>query len=169
MHENTLTKEEEIGIKWIVYLSFFPEDLHNCSTGRNPCSDPWSDMGTPYKDGCRGRVVQETKKKRGCVGKCSKDHRYAIPFSDKEPGGPHAWDYCPRRFQFTHIPKWGMSFEWLKNYGTMPVDGPLEDQPAKWVQAMDVWKMVHMKCKTESERRALEKQKKAAAARRKRK
>lgn len=160
MRENTLTHEEIIAIKFMVHLSFYPKDLVTCEE----CNNPWqlaARTATPQEVAA---MIMENKTVNGCVKKLplwEKDHTgkkkpggIPIPMWRKDnprtkPDPRFMWRWCPRLFEDSHVMRWGMSFEWLEKHGALPCEGGINDQPWKWVQAMNWWR--HMTRRTENQ------------------
>jgi hypothetical protein len=134
LDQNSLNDMERLGLR-ILCMAASPEaKLPRCED----CNHPERRSLGRLAPAERRRWIRQTKRANGCIGPGArnKPHRDGMGyrFSDGEP----FW-ICPRLYERDRqLVAYLETYLWYEHKGTMPVAGGLLDQPAKWVEAMEV-------------------------------
>ncbi len=114
----------------------------------------------------RRRLINDTKRANGCIGAGAKNKPHKHGRGGYQMVDGTTFWICPRLVQ--KDPQLGVymqSYLWYEHKGTMPVTGGLNDQPEKWVQAMEVIRTEFRKIEryeNEQQRRKMERKSKAS-------
>jgi hypothetical protein len=136
LEENTLSDRERLGLRVLCTISSASsgERLHTCEY----CLHPERRIARRIEPIQKRRLIREAKRSRGCIGKGARNTPHPYGSAYQLTDGTRFWT-CPRLFeQDLGLLSYMQTYLWYEHQGTLPVAGGLGDQPAKWVQAMEV-------------------------------
>lgn len=133
--QNTLTKEEEHGIRWLVKNSNkklggkIPMDCDYCN---KPEARKRFDSEEERKD-----FIQQTKREYGCIGKALR------PFKFANDDGVYDLYTCPHKLsKESGFGSYFRAYAWFDHKGIFPF-GSFEDQSEKLITAFEIIRTEH--------------------------